>query len=318
MVFNLKQHPHKFILMKKLLFILLSLLSFASYAQKIEITEDDAVMLDGKEIGTIESIGEDDGVVYTFLNTKGDEIMNAQMSDTKKNVFVLTFGDIETEAYVQKAQNMRMVLIKEILKNKILVNDELNEQNARAYCSKTAGKAPRLTPAEKAVELKEKKDAKDQAKQEEADEKEFSLENDVREKPTEAPKQAANTKAANPLVAKKEAQQATDENVPIDAAASAVEMKVSVEGDVIYKDGQLVGRFRAITGTVEGKKGKAISIYSPEAKRIAMVKYQFGEHGATLTTAKDAKQQQIAFSATEEKEIIYEILYQVVELGYLK
>jgi hypothetical protein len=203
-------------MLQKIFSLFLLLCSFTTIAQKIDINEDNQVLVGGKLFGTIETIGEGDAAVLSFLNTDEEELITTELSEDKKNLYKLTFSSEEGEGYMTAMPNMRMALVKEILRHKLVENNQLNAANVKKYCAKTNLRAPKISSNEKDELEQEKMDAKAQAKEDALLAKEERNEERAASKEEKASarkdkKEASNDKAADERTPKKSDDELLDE-----------------------------------------------------------------------------------------------------------
>jgi hypothetical protein len=325
--------------MKKIFLLFSLFLTTNLLAQKIEINDAEEVIIDGKQIGKLEKMGEDESAIYTFYNLDDEELFSVHTSDDDVKTFVLTFLTSEDEAYFQAtSNNTRSYIIKEVLKNKLIVNGQLNESKIKTYCSTHKPKVKKINPNlekdeassdddlldEVISKAKEKKELKNSEKEIDIEsiEKEEATAQDVADlDPLDAVLIAAREQQQEQQKKKEEAER---KKVKLENEAKAIAkdsnalVDLVLIGEKIYVDQRHVGYYKVFNITLEGEKSKNISLYNMEAKRIGIIKYKIGGNLAVMTTAKDGKQTDLGFSLTDEEDIKKDLITQAAELGYFK
>ncbi len=293
---------HKYLLslkfnynMRALILCFFVLFNNSLQAQKILIKKTGEVFVDEKQIGKFEAAGDEEMPSFIFSNIEGDDLINLDIDEDKKSKYIATFIDLDDcSKTLSNNQNIRLALINDVVKYKLLKDNYLDEAAVKKYCKVSM---PKSKEREEDGDEPKVKVVKEKKQKEVNEDEDFNKEETTTE---------PIAKEATTAKLKYKPEVNNTENAPI-----------TLKDGIIFKGNILVGKFTNLSGLINGKRGRTITIFDKAGKRVAKLRWSEDDDKAELLTAKDAQRSILGITEKELEKIEFELISEVVSLGHL-
>jgi hypothetical protein len=314
--------------LKKIFLILISLISYSIQAQTVSINKSDDVFVNDSLIGKFEVSGDEADPMYIFSNLDGEDLISVERDQDQPSKYIVTYMEVEDATKsISDAPNVRLDVIKTAIKNNLFKNNILDPEAVKKYCKV---KSPKLAKDAEEVKPNKRKQLTEEEKEEieaaKADKK-SAAEQEKEERL--ADKEAGKQERRDNIKNKKEDNNQLEiesNNTPIKSSIPKLvkqeedknlDLPILLKDGFIYQANKQIGKFTCLTGMVNGKKGRTISLFTIEGKRAAKIKVIDGDNKAEMLTAKDAQAHLLGFNSTNAEQIVLELITEAVSLGYL-
>jgi flagellar motor protein MotB len=313
--------------MKKIIFILLVCVAQIATAQKFTIENDSKILENGVLVAKYEKTS----ATYTVITSMDEDEMISieQTTDEELNIsyLVISFSDAsQSQAYLPVAKK-NVNVIDALLKAKVIKGGILNAEVINQFCAKNTMenliKKPlaKQAKADAKTEKAETKAEKDEDKEFEKEEKTAAKE---MKKETAKEEKVIKKEIAKDEKLEKKEDKLADKNVNAkpDKKANG-DLDEASDTELVFKNGMIInhrktiGLYNIIESMVKGKKGKVMTIYSTDKKRLAVIKYNSAIEDAEITSGKKNELTPIQFYTNTEENKQKEIIFKLLEMKIL-